>query len=78
MQSTKSTQEQVKRMIQGRKAALAGFFVLLLGGTALIGIGTPLQNVSMIINGGVVLVMSPLFLTIAIALRRKITRMSQQ
>lgn len=68
-------QDKTQKLIEGEKALRIGFYVLLIGAAALIGIGTPLHAVFMILGGFTVLLSSPIFLVAAIALKRKIKKL---
>lgn len=77
MQSTKSVEQQIEKLAQGRKAALAGLFTLLIGASALLGIGAAIQNSLMVYYSMFVVFSSPIFLTIAIACRIKIKKLAR-
>lgn len=74
MKTAQSHEQKIEKLLQGRKAALVGFFIVLVSATAYIGIGTAIQNGLMVYYGFIALLSSPVLLTVAVAIRQKVKR----
>lgn len=66
-----NTDRRERTLFRVRKVAIGVFYLLLAGGTLMIGLGAATGIIQYLIEGGVILVTSPIFLVMSMLARKK-------
>lgn len=67
-----------KKFFRLRTLALMSFFTMLVGGVAMIGLGSATHLILFMVYGGIILVVSPIFFAIALLAKARQKKLDEQ